>query len=91
MSYNENVSKFMSLIGPFYEIVTSEEIDQLSEKSILTIFLNLLSYYISFICLFWKEKFIYKLHFLCVFNYSLYTCATMYIIIKYIYIYRGRN
>lgn len=33
MSYNENVSKFMSLIGPFYEIVTAEEIDQLCEKS----------------------------------------------------------
>lgn len=32
MSYNENVSKFMSLIGPFYEVVAPEEIDQLSEK-----------------------------------------------------------
>ncbi|XP_054711407.1 acyl-CoA-binding domain-containing protein 5-like [Uloborus diversus] len=32
MSYNEKVSKFMSLIGPFYEVVTADEIDQ-GEKS----------------------------------------------------------
>lgn len=41
MSYNENVSKFMSLLGPFYEVVTTEEMDQLYEKSMFITLRNL--------------------------------------------------
>ncbi|KFM67517.1 Acyl-CoA-binding domain-containing protein 5, partial [Stegodyphus mimosarum] len=34
MSYNEKVSKFMALIGPFYEVVMSDEVDSANEKKV---------------------------------------------------------
>lgn len=44
MSYNEKISKFMSLMGPFYEVVSSDDTDSQKGKSKFPTFYYTLDY-----------------------------------------------